>query len=304
MEDLQRRHHLEKQDLESRILQKKKSATKKTRKGVSDECAALERQLLEKQTLELLEFEGEFSQNLQGRESTSDQTTETNFEETLIQDPKSTSSKLSSQAMPAEQAKKPNRQKARLARRAAEQEAVIAQAAKEAQDLPNFRDQEKAAMLKEFTSRNLKEKEIRSDGHCLYAAVADQLRWHEIDLKPPTEEFMDISWDSRGQAADYKIIRLVAATFISNHPDEFLPFLEQPLEEYTRNIRETGEWGGHLELMALAKAYGLNIHVLQGNGKVEKIQGNGESCVKQLWLAYYRHNFGLGEHYNSLHQLA
>ena len=302
MEELRRRHRLEKQDLESRILQKKRSATKKTRKGVDDECATLERQLLERQALELMELEGGSSQNLQDGEATLDLTTEINPEKSLGQDHKSTSLNLSSQAMPAEHAKKPNRQKARLARRAAEQEAAIAQAAKEAQNLPNFRDQERAAMLKEFTSRNLKEKEIRSDGHCLYAAVADQLRWHEIDLKAPIET-MDINWDSQGQSADYKLIRQVTAAFIFNNPDDFLPFLEQPLEDYTRKIRETGEWGGHLELMALAKAYGLIIHVLQDDGKVETIQGSGESSVKPLWLAYYRHNFGLGEHYNSLYQL-
>lgn len=303
MEELQKRHRLEKHDLESRILQKKRSATKKTRKGVNDECEALERQLLEKQTSELVGLDGEISQNLHDEESSLGQTAGVETEKSSIQDHESTGPKVSSQPMPTEQAKRTNRQKARLARRAAEQEAVVAKAEKEAQDLPNFRDQERAAMLKEFTSRNLKEKEIRSDGHCLYAAVADQLRLHKIDLKPPNK-LMDISWDSQGQAADYKIIRQVAAAFMTSNPDEFFPFLEQPLEEYTRKIRETGEWGGHLELMALAKAYGLVIHVIQGNGHVEKIQGTEESFVQQLWLAYYRHNFGLGEHYNSLHQLA
>jgi OTU domain-containing protein 6 len=29
------------------------------------------------------------------------------------------------------------------------------------------------------------------------------------------------------------------------------------------------------------------------------IEGEGEE-KKKLWLAYYKHNFGLGEHYNSL----
>lgn len=303
MEELQKRHRLEKKDLESLILQKKRSATKKTRKGVYDECAALERQLLEKQTMDLAGLQGETSQNLPDEDSNLDLPAKSNTEKSSIRDHESTGPKMLSQPMPTEQAKKPNRQKARLARRAAEQEAVVAQAAKEAQDLPNLRDQERAAMLKEFTLRNLKEKEIRSDGHCLYAAIADQLRWHEIDMKPPNK-LMNITWDSQGQAADYKIIRQVAASFISTNSDEFLPFLEQPLEEYTRTIRETGEWGGHLELMALAKAYGLIIHVLQGNGTVEKIQGSEDGSAQQLWLAYYRHNFGLGEHYNSLHKLA
>lgn len=64
MEELQRRHRLEKQDLDSRILQKKGSATKKSRKGVDNECLALERQLLEKQNLEFLEFEDKVSPGL------------------------------------------------------------------------------------------------------------------------------------------------------------------------------------------------------------------------------------------------
>ena len=36
-------------------------------------------------------------------------------------------------------------------------------------------------------------------------------------------------------------------------------------------------------------------------GRVEKIEGGGEEREKKVaWLAYYRHGFGLGEHYNSL----
>lgn len=202
----------------------------------------------------------------------------------------------------AERAKKPSRQKARQARRAAEQEMAVAQAEKEAQNLPNLREQEREAMQEEFTTRILKEKEIRSDGHCLYAAVADQLRSHNIDLKL-SNNAINFSWDSQGQTTDYKIMRQVAATWICNNPDDFSPFLEQPMEDYIKKICETGEWGGHLELMALAKAYNVTINVLQANGKIEKI-GSNESSERQLWLAYYHHNFGLGEHYNSLHQAA
>jgi OTU domain-containing protein 6 len=302
MEALQRSHQLEQKDLESRIRQKKRSATKKTRKGVSNECTSLERQLLEKQSIELLGLQDESALHVQSEEPNLDELTEvaskkpTNEDEELRSPVISTTSK----AMANDQAKKPSRQKARLARRAAEQEAAVTQAAKEAQDLPNLRDQEREAMRKEFRFRNLTEKEIRSDGHCLYAAVADQIKWHEINLKSPIKT-IDMSRDCEGQLADYKITRKVAAAFINNNPDDFLPFLEQPIEDYTRSIRETGEWGGHVELMALAKAYGVVINVLQCNGKVEKIEGSTESSKNQLWLAYYRHNFGLGEHYNSLH---
>jgi OTU domain-containing protein 6 len=304
MEELQKRHRLERQGLESRILQKKRSATKKTRKGIHDECATWERQLLEKQEVELLALKDGSPPSVQDEDSIFDQPTEANLRKPLSEDDKSIGSISSTHnAAAVERARKPNRQKARLARRAAEQEASVREAEKEAQDLPNHREKEREAMRKAFISRNLKEKEIRSDGHCLYAAVADQLKLRDIDLKPSIQD-IDADWDSHGPGGDYKIMRQVAAYFIRNNPDDFQPFLEQPIDEYTRNIRDTGEWGGHLELMALAKAYSVNINVLQGDGEVEMIEGSSDNCERQLWLAYYRHNFGLGEHYNSLHHAA
>jgi OTU domain-containing protein 6 len=81
--------------------------------------------------------------------------------------------------------------------------------------------------------------------------------------------------------------------------------MEEPLDDYLRKIRETGEWGGHMELMALAKAYGVNINVLHSDGRVDKIEpGEGTSPEegKEIWLGYYKHGFGLGEHYNSLRE--
>jgi OTU domain-containing protein 6 len=56
-----------------------------------------------------------------------------------------------------------------------------------------------------------------------------------------------------------------------------------------------------LELSALANAYGVEIRVVQG-GRVEVVKPmeEKEGEGKTLWLAYYRHGYGLGEHYNSL----
>lgn len=301
MEDLQRKHRQEQKDLQSRIMQKKKLATKKSRKGINDECEALERQLKDKQSLEIhaLQNTPDVVSSLQELELSSDVIESENLGgiENAV-----SSISLTSEAASTGETKKPNRQKARLARRAAEQEAAAIQAAKEAAELPNFRDQERTAMREQYTLRDLKEKEIQPDGHCLYAAVADQLAGVDIDLKPET----DMGSGSHGEItanSGYKSTRQVAASYISHHPDDFAPFLEQPIQEYIRTIRDTAEWGGHLELMALAQAYGVTINVLQGDGKVEKITGGKESSEKQLWLAYYRHSFGLGEHYNSLRRI-
>lgn len=294
MEALQKKHRQEQKELQSRITQKKKSATKRTRKGVNDECETLERQLKDKHDLELSELQGEpdLTANVPDLGLSSH---ESDLENSLGDSINSIS--LSGALVTStEQAKKPSRQKARLARRAAEKEAAATQAAEEAAELPNRRDQEREAMHGAYTLRDLKEKEIRPDGHCLYAAVADQLTEAKIDLTPNIE----IGNISHNTEAGYKVIRQVAASYISRHPDDFVPFLEQPLEVYVTSIRDTAEWGGHLELMALAQAYGVTINVLQGDGKIEKIECGQETSNKQLWLAYYRHSFGLGEHYNSL----
>ena len=68
------------------------------------------------------------------------------------------------------------------------------------------------------------------------------------------------------------------------------------MEELAQRVEGTAEWGGQLEVIALAGAYGVSVRVLQGEGRVEEM-GNGEGTV---WLGYYRHAFGLGEHYNAL----
>jgi OTU domain-containing protein 6 len=59
LEAMQARHRKEQRDLQSRITSKKKNATKKTRKGVNDECAELERQLRDRQEQELALLNGE-----------------------------------------------------------------------------------------------------------------------------------------------------------------------------------------------------------------------------------------------------
>ena len=295
MDELQKKHRQEQKDLQSRVIQKKKSATKKTRKGINDECAELERQLREKQDQELAILNGSNEAN------TGDERVLNASEEPLVEICRNTDVSLQTLSIssPSPTAnghnKKPNRQKARLARRAAEQEAAAEEAQKEAANLPNLRDQELTSMREAYTSRGLVEHEIRSDGHCLYAAIADQLQQLSFDLTKDAESSLTGS-----KAEVYKFTRHMAAKFISDHPDDFVPFLEEPLGNYVKTIRDTGEWGGHLEILALAKAYGVDVNVLQGTGQIEKIECGLYDETPVLWLAYYRHSFGLGEHYNSL----
>jgi OTU domain-containing protein 6 len=293
MEELLTRHRKERQELQGKVTQKKKNATKKTRKGVNDECETLERTLREKHQAEIDDLQSEpvtngiGSLDLDSNEANDDDLSESRemrISKTVNFD---TSAKQEATAPIEKVSRKPNRQKARLARRVAEQEAQIAAAEEEAANLPDLREQEMKAMKDQLKQRDLTELFIQPDGHCLYSACAMGLDPHEVKKLGP-------------HSPPYQNVRYAAADFINNHPDDFAPFLEEPLDEYVKKIKDTAEWGGQLELQAIARSYKINIRVLQADGRVENIDSEGEAKGEDVWLAYYRHSFGLGEHYNAL----
>ena len=293
MEVLQARHRKEQKELQGKIASKKKNATKKTRKGVNDECERLEQELRERQQAEIqalaptnLEQET-VKLNLDGEESMNEagiETPGTNLNVDVQQqtnEPAASQDESSSTRQP--KGKKLNRQKARLAKRAAEQEAQAEAAAEEAANMPDQRQQELSAMKQQMENHKLIETMIRPDGHCLYSACAHSIR--------------------TSKAQDYRDIRRMAAEVMMSHSEDFAPFMDEPVGSYTHKVKDTAEWCGHLELQAIAKGFNVNIHVLQANGHIEKIQPEQPS-EKEIWLAYYKHSFGLGEHYNALQKVS
>lgn len=316
------RHRREAKELQGRVTNKKKNATKKTRKGVNEECANLERQLQEKHEVELAKFRNggepldilaDDTEVTDHRPSRDDTERPPEGEAVGVAGEKAGTSlhkvaeKLHiSEPITAgddgkvngdsEGGKKRNRQKERLARRAAEQEAAAERAEEEASTMTDHRARESEYMKKMFQTHSLTEKDIEPDGHCLFSAVADQLQQNAIPLSPET--------GGGQQRQPYKIIRDAAATYMESNRDDFAPFMEDDFTEYTHKMRDTAEWGGQLELMALARHYDAEIRVIQ-DGRTEKV-GEVESRRhgKVLWLAYYRHGYGLGEHYNSLRRAA
>ncbi|KAG9092966.1 hypothetical protein FRC06_011726 [Ceratobasidium sp. 370] len=116
--------------------------------------------------------------------------------------------------------------------------------------------------------------------------------------------------------------RTTAANYMFSHPDLFIPFLpsvngedgegaESPglispeeFEIYCAKIRDTGEWGGEPEIVALSSAYKVPIHVIQaGSHRVvvhEPIGGQVAKPGAVAKISYHRRMYGLGEHYNSL----
>ncbi|XWW96289.1 hypothetical protein V2A60_004262 [Cordyceps javanica] len=287
VEQAQARHQEELKDLRSRIANKKRNATKKTRKAVNDQCTELDRALLEKQALEIAMLNGETpvdNATETGHESNNDEALAKEVDEklevsTIKEPPVPNNTHQPNQ--------KRNRQKERLARRAAEQEAAMTKAEEEASKMTNHRAIENAYMKKKMEAEGLVEQDIAPDGHCLFSAVADQL---QTQLSIPLSRFA-----SETKEPAYKTVRRTATEFMESHGDDFSPFIEGEFDTYLTRMRDTAEWGGEPELIALARAYDVKIRVVQ-DGRTEEI-GTGDRLV---WLAYYRHGYGLGEHYNSL----
>ncbi|EIW60454.1 cysteine proteinase [Trametes versicolor FP-101664 SS1] len=154
--------------------------------------------------------------------------------------------------------------------------------------------------------------EINPDGHCLFSAVADQLAL--LGVLPASQ-------------ATYATCRRAAADFIHAHPDDFLPFLPSEVGEdtagateagfmtraqfdrYCARMRDTAIWGGEPEVVALSRAYGVAIHVVQGGQPPVVVHDpadpagqktEAEGGKRTVYISYHRRLYGLGEHYNSL----
>lgn len=319
MDELLAKHRKEQKDLQGRITQKKKSATKKTRKGVNDECERMQRELTEQQQAEIANLNGDSVDVTESLEDLSLEdgaptNGESNEEDKTTQTPQDEPAPSPESDQPTAGGKKPNRQKARLARRTAEQAAQAEAAAEEAANQTNYRGNEQEVMDAVFKKLGLREVEVTPDGHCLYSAIAKQLDESGVGLRPdPSRIILQPTTQSRidtvasPQHDGYRAVRAVTADFIMEHKEDFEAFMEEPLDVYTRKIKLTAEWGGQLELQAIARAYGVDINVVQKDGRLEKIEcgemdgfEEEEKRRRVMWLAYYRHSYGLGEHYNAL----
>jgi OTU domain-containing protein 6 len=99
---------------------------------------------------------------------------------------------------------------------------------------------------------------------------------------------------------------LCADTLQANQ-DEFAPFCEYTdditsFDQYVEMVRNSAEWGGHLELRALGMALDRPIHVysLQSGKDPLAIHEDCDSGKDPILLSYHLHYYALGEHYNQV----
>ena len=166
---------------------------------------------------------------------------------------------------------------------------------------PSLRQVELTSLNSILAKDGLKVKEIISDGHCLYRAIADQLSFVQQQGEAETN----------GMASTLKFndLRLIAANYLRENSDEFAPFVgfssgSTEYERYCQSVESvsSAEWGGQVEIRVLANCLQKQIHIYDNQCPV--IMMGEEFVGTPLKLTYHRHYFALGEHYNSVQLLA
>jgi len=272
-EDMEARHLREKNELQEKVAELKKSiqkADKKKKKEVNAEILRLEGDLNEKHSAEIME-------QMLDNVSIEDENVEENTkEEVKVEQKQSNDGQRVSKAQKRRDKKAEKEVKRREEIEAQEQENLLG-----ARNL----EQERIQGL--LARRGLKLHEVPSDGDCMFASVAHQLgkALSVADLRKKTGEEL-----RRNKSAYWP--------FLSS-PKTGEPFNDAEYDNYCKLMESTPAWGGQVELLALATVLGRPLSVIQGEGQESLVVGSDQKG-EHLTLTYHRHMYGLGEHYNSV----
>lgn len=278
-EELTQKHKKERKELQAHIQTLKKSickGDKKKKKEVAEEIGHLEENLEKRQADELNAWRlAHVTLNDQQTEP-AQVSKEVDEDNSCLEQPTHRISKA---------------QKRREKKAIAEKERNQRIIEQEALNIFGKRNVEMEAIKEILSKRNLMIYEIPSDGHCLYNAVAHQLKINgEIPLS------LD---DLRTKTADH----------LRENMNDFLPFLSNPdsedlltpeeYEKYCNDVAQTSAWGGAVELQVLSHILKCPIEVIQATGTPYTI-GDEYNNIKKVTLTYHRHMYELGAHYNSV----
>jgi len=129
-------------------------------------------------------------------------------------------------------------------------------------------------------------KSIRADGNCLFRSVAHQ-----------------VSKDDNCHV----IYRELAVDHIKNNENTFSSFMDDKgdggFERYIQKMSKPGEWGGHLELLALSQALFVKFCLITETHDTIWVNMNQDDNVKVLYLAFHRsrcHYFSIVKESNIL----
>jgi len=201
--------------------------------------------------------------------------------ELVIEDKQEEEDTMTIKVSAEEKAAREKKAQEQAAQRQSERDARLERERKMEQQGPSKRSIERKSILEIIKKDNFKMKNIRPDGNCLYAAISDQLQRYNVEK-------------------NVKELRETAADYIVAHKDDFLQFMDDSndFDGYIEKLRTTNEWGGQIELQALVKSLKKPIHIYSAESP--KIIMGEEFTNDPLYITYHKHEFTLGEHYNSV----
>ena len=159
---------------------------------------------------------------------------------------------------------------------------------------PSSRELEIQRINDKLSHHGLEIKPVASDGHCMYRAIADQL------AKNASGSHESVTTSS----SPHLLLRAMCVEMLRQRRAEFEPFMtlgEESFESYCNKVGKTAEWGGQLELRALAQALQETIVVVSATAD-DVVMGEEFSAAgrdRALTISFHQHYFSLGEHYNS-----
>lgn len=219
---------------------------------------------------------------------------------------------------------------AKKAKEAARLAALRAEAEAEAAAMGNPKEQEMEALASHLAAADQHIVKVPADGNCLFAAVADQLKALGQDGADALKDVQasvqghPATLDALGEAlpvSDAAALRLAAVQFIGRHGEDFAAFLTNTagdgvgVQAYCADMGDLskGRWGGQPELLALARLLRVKLTVVQVDdvkrctpSRPPKLhtmtmgEDTARAGAPTLCLAYHRHYYALGEHYNSV----
>ncbi|CAI4500577.1 CPI_1c_G0023080.mRNA.1.CDS.1 [Saccharomyces cerevisiae] len=293
MEDILARHRKENKDLQNKITGMKKQATKSKRKEVNSKCLDLQDKLKTKQENEIRDWKIANNEVFDA-EQEDEVTPEKLLEQLSIsRDEKEQQNVPVQQQQQGQTKKRRNRQKERLAKRDAAIAKMKEEAALEASKQPDLKKMEQESIDQLCELKKLKQFDIQPDGHCLFASILDQLKLRH----DPKELDPDL---------DVMKLRSLSCNYVQEHRDDFIPYLfdeetmkMKDIDEYTKEMEHTAQWGGEVEILALSYVFDCPISILMSGRPIQVYNECGKK--PELKLVYYKHSYSLGEHYNSLH---
>jgi OTU domain-containing protein 6 len=296
------RHKKETRDMEGKVRAMLKKAKKPEKKSVEAETKKLMEELKARHAEELVELEAGSGGGEEEREKegTGD------FEPTPTPiAPVAAGLNTTDKEADAVARKRAKAARARERKKEKEDEAQREKEAIRAGAGPSMREVELDALNNVLGAEGLTVKEVASDGNCMYRSIADQLVFtSRMAGSVDGAQSADAADDA---ARSFYDMRALAADYLRQHPDDFAPFMMLEAggveyADYCDKVQSTSEWGGQVELRALAAALQRQLWVYDAAAPVVKM--GDEFPGEPLKLTFHRHYYSLGDHYNSVQLLS